>query len=61
MGEVKRRNYYGNLIFMDGKNLVFIVIQFRRLEVSVKSARMSCSHKVIFIERFIFVFQFLKF
>ena len=61
MGEVKRRNYYGNLIFMDGKNLVFIVIQFRRLEVSVKSARMSGSHKVIFIERFIFVFQFLKF
>ena len=41
-GEVKGRNYCENLIFMDGKNLVFTVIQFRTLEVSVKYARMSC-------------------
>ena len=39
--------------FVDGQNLVFAGIQFRRSEISVKSAFKISFHKVIYIERFI--------
>ena len=32
---------------MDGQNPVFAEIQFRRLEISVKSARMSCLVSIV--------------